>query len=58
MPALAARTNVQSKALAHQARFLHIELSSERRKALVDDPAQLVAFSSGILAATREGTAR
>jgi hypothetical protein len=52
VPALAARTNVQSKALAHQARFLHLEISAERRKALVDDRAQLRAFSGGILAAT------
>ena len=57
VPALAARTNVQSKALAHQARFLHVELSADRRKALVADPEQLTAFSRGILAATREGTA-
>jgi hypothetical protein len=58
VPALAARTNVQSKALAHQARFLHVELSAERRKALLDDPAQLAALSGGILAATRQATAR
>lgn len=56
VPALAARTNVQSKALAHQARFLHLEISAERRKALLDDRAQLAAFSGGILAATRDGT--
>jgi hypothetical protein len=58
VPALAARTNLQSKALAHQARFLHIEVSAERRKAILDDRAQLAAFSGGILAATQERSAR
>jgi hypothetical protein len=52
VPALAARTNVQSKALAHQARFLHLEISAERRQALVADRAQLAAFSGALLAAT------
>ena len=58
VPALAARKNAQSKALAHQARFLHVEISAERRKGMLDDHAQLTAFAGGILAATRDGTAR
>jgi hypothetical protein len=38
VPALAARTNSQGKALAGQARFLHVELSAEVRAALLADP--------------------